>query len=60
MSPMGHASRVEPRDCLSNPAPENFQGRVFYAHAPNLTRRNHTMADENLYTFENPDYKKTY
>ena len=60
MSPMGHASRVEPRDCLSNPAPENFQGRVFYAHAPNLTRRNHTRADENLYTFENPDYKKTY
>ena len=57
---MGHASRVEPRDCRSNPAPENFQGRVFYAHAPNLTRRTHTLADENLNTFENPDYKTTY
>ena len=34
MSPMGHASRVEPRDCLSNPAPENFQGRDFLCLCP--------------------------
>ena len=49
------ASRVEPWDFFS---PLNFSGVIFYC--PSHLKEVKTMSEENLYTFENEAYRKTY
>ena len=40
------------------PAPDSHQGRVFYL--PRIRKGGNLMSEENLYTFENEAYRKTY
>ena len=48
---------MEPRDDI-RPAPDIIRGGIFLC--PKCYKEEHTRSDANLYTFENPEFKKTY
>ena len=53
------ASRVEPWNGKRYPTPEN-QGWGFFISLPQIDKEATIMSEENLYTFENEAYRKTY
>ena len=42
------------------PTPETHQGWGFYFPSPEELKEERTMSEENIYTFENPEYRQTY
>jgi len=52
-------TRVEPWNTLY-PTPDLCQGMGIFYTFPRIKKEENKMENENLYTFENPEYRKTY
>ena len=53
------ATRVEPWNTELYPTPDLFRGGYFYIFPPTIKEVT-IMSEENQFTFENPEYRKTY